>query len=427
MFVDLVKAYNQEILWNVLERRGIPSKFFNLIKNTIVGSKAKVKYDGKLSDSFFLKCGLKQGSIISSILFSIFFGAIIENVNKKVSGLGVTLLFKKGGNVFNISEIKRNKKDTSQFEIWNNLFADDAEIILDSEENLQKIISIFKDVLSAYGQEISIKKTETMVTDSKDNKNMVANISIDDHKLKNVSTFKYLGVIENTKSSVSSEIRERILKANVAFNKYRVAVFNNSDLSYKVILTNYKVLVMSILLYACEVWVLSKAEIEELEKIQRQFLKRIFRLTDYNHKVSYLDLIMLTRKYGVEILPVEIVIRKRRLNFFGRINRIDKDTICYKLLHSDIMEGKRSKGGNVDGNYRSTIKSDMKEFSISFDSWNDSIQDSLKWTKLLEDGVNVSLRRFCISNMSETNYDEVNITQKGKTIKSNSVNELKKT
>ena len=429
IYVDLVKAYdkvNQEILWQVLEKRGVPNKFLNLIKNTIIGSKAKIKYEGKLSDSFFLKCGLKQGSIISPILFNIFFGAIIENVNKKVKGLGITLIFKRGGNIFNISEIKRNKKDTTEFEIWNNLFADDAEIFSDSEENLQKIIIILKEVLSAYGQEISIKKTETMVTDSKINKNVVTNITIDNDKLKNVTTFKYLGVIENIKSNVSSEIKDRIVKTNIAFNKYRVSVFNNSDLSYKIILSNYRVLILSILLYACEVWILSKAEIEELEKLQRQFLKRIFRLTDYNHKVSYLDLIMLTRKYGVEILPIEIVVRKRRLNFFGRVNRMDKETVCYKLLHSDIIEGKRTRGGQIEGNYRSTIKSDMKEFNIKNDTWNDNVQDANKWSKIVEDGVIVSFRKFCINNMSETNYQEVNISQKGKTIKSNSLKELKK-
>jgi len=53
IFVDNTKAYdlvNRDILWLILERRGVPSNLIELIKSTLEGSLAKVKYDGKFSE-----------------------------------------------------------------------------------------------------------------------------------------------------------------------------------------------------------------------------------------------------------------------------------------------------------------------------------------------------------------------------------------
>jgi len=159
IYTDLVKAYdkvNQEVLWMILERKGVPSKLLNLVKDTMTGSKARVSINGKLSDPFFLKCGLKQGSVISPLLFNIFFGAIIEEIEKRTKGLGLKLVFKVGGDTFDTSSTKKKKdKDTLIVETWSMLLADDAELCSDSKENLQSTVSILSEVVTAFGQEVS--------------------------------------------------------------------------------------------------------------------------------------------------------------------------------------------------------------------------------------------------------------------------------
>ena len=74
-FVDLTKAYDKvdrDILWMVLERRGVPVKLLNLLKGLLVGAVARVRVNGKFSEQFILEMGLKQGSVISPLLFNIF-------------------------------------------------------------------------------------------------------------------------------------------------------------------------------------------------------------------------------------------------------------------------------------------------------------------------------------------------------------------
>ena len=66
--------------------------------------------NGKFSEQFILERGLKQGSVISPLLFNIFLGAIIQEVMRrlKVKGMGgMTVKFKIGGFCFYLIELTR--------------------------------------------------------------------------------------------------------------------------------------------------------------------------------------------------------------------------------------------------------------------------------------------------------------------------------
>jgi hypothetical protein len=103
--VDLVKAYDRvdrQVLWDVLERRGVPERMARLIRNMHEGATAQVRVDGQLSTPFVLEMGLKQGSAIASLLFNIYLGAIIEEAHKEMhkhKDLGLKLVphKRKGG------------------------------------------------------------------------------------------------------------------------------------------------------------------------------------------------------------------------------------------------------------------------------------------------------------------------------------------
>ena len=80
-YVDLTKAYdkvNRELLWKILRRLGIPDRLVNLIISFHEGASAQAQVNGVLSSPFPLQRGLKQGSVLSPILFNIFFGALIR-------------------------------------------------------------------------------------------------------------------------------------------------------------------------------------------------------------------------------------------------------------------------------------------------------------------------------------------------------------
>ena len=55
--------------------------------------------------------------------------------------------------------------------------------------------------------------------------------------------------------------------------------------------------------------------------------------------------------------------------FFGKVSSMNESRLCYILVHSDTVDGVRSRGACFGGNYRSTIKKDLEEFSIHSECW----------------------------------------------------------
>ena len=88
-FVDLQKAYDsvdRELLWKVLARAGVPSVMIDVIRQFHDGMRARVRMDdGELSEWFEVTQGLRQGYVLSPLLFNIFFAAVIEVVLQRFS------------------------------------------------------------------------------------------------------------------------------------------------------------------------------------------------------------------------------------------------------------------------------------------------------------------------------------------------------
>ena len=82
-FVDIVKAYDsvdRNILWDALADHHVPVVIIDLIKALYYNTTAKVRVGDKFSDPFDLKIGVKQGDILSTLLFNIFLNYIWKKV-----------------------------------------------------------------------------------------------------------------------------------------------------------------------------------------------------------------------------------------------------------------------------------------------------------------------------------------------------------
>lgn len=67
-FIDIQKAYdsvNRELLWKICKAYGLTDKIVNLFKMLHKNSRAKVRINGQLSDSFDIESGIMQGEIPS--------------------------------------------------------------------------------------------------------------------------------------------------------------------------------------------------------------------------------------------------------------------------------------------------------------------------------------------------------------------------
>ena len=201
-FIDIQKAYdsvNRDLLWKICKSYGLTDKIVNLLKMLRNNSKAKVRINGQLSDSFDIETGVMQGEIPSPFLFDIFFDFIIRKVLEEAGILGMKLAYGSS----NFYHGKSEKYDL--FDILVLMYADDLMALRNSLQDLEKFILTYEIITQKYGLTMSVKKTvimsmEEFETDSngkvikqKEIHHPDPNIVIRNQKLEIIDKLTYLG------------------------------------------------------------------------------------------------------------------------------------------------------------------------------------------------------------------------------------------
>ena len=88
-FIDLQKAYDSvdhTLLRQVLACFGTPPQMIDVIRQFHDGMRARVRSDdGRYSEWFEVAQGLRQGCVLSPLLFNVFFAAILFDVLERFS------------------------------------------------------------------------------------------------------------------------------------------------------------------------------------------------------------------------------------------------------------------------------------------------------------------------------------------------------
>jgi hypothetical protein len=84
LFIDFKKAYDSIVrkkLYQAMKKRKIPDKLIGLTKIMLADTQNKISADGRLSDSFGGKIGVRQGDLLSTMLFNIVLEAVFRERN----------------------------------------------------------------------------------------------------------------------------------------------------------------------------------------------------------------------------------------------------------------------------------------------------------------------------------------------------------
>jgi len=105
-FIDLSKAFdtiNHELLWKHLSKLRVPPKFLSILKQMHDGMQARVLMGELQSESFEVNVGVKQGCVLTPVLFNILLSAITCLFHRVMGHEdGVHVEYRLDGNLFNI-------------------------------------------------------------------------------------------------------------------------------------------------------------------------------------------------------------------------------------------------------------------------------------------------------------------------------------
>ncbi len=122
----------------------------------------------------------------------------------------------------------------------------------------------------------------------------------------------------------------------------------------------FNAMCLSVLLYGCETWVLTKALVEELDVFARKCYRTMLGIRQADAHTTNEELYRLTKQH-----PVSVTIRKRQLEFVGHCLRMEENKLAYiyAIYHSDVSD--KNKRGAPRLTFRYKIRSYIDEYNIS--------------------------------------------------------------
>ena len=224
VFIDFLKAFDSihlETTWEILMHYGIPIKIVNIIKAPYLDIICTVQTEGDLTDWFTVQSGVRQGCILSPLLFAI----VIDLVLCGCSFSG---------------DLQLNPLR----EFHDGVFADDIALFAHESEAIQNNINELERVANAAGLSISANKTKSMsnavIPD------LAEGLLVNNKEIEVVREFKYLSSILAQDANPEREILCRIALAGFAFNCLR-KVWRNNKYFQKLKFRIYNINVLSVL------------------------------------------------------------------------------------------------------------------------------------------------------------------------------------
>jgi endonuclease/exonuclease/phosphatase (EEP) superfamily protein YafD len=184
-FIDLKKAYDKvpiELVLAVLKKFGFPLKYIRIIRNIYRNTQIVVRAGGNTSDPYILLRGLRQGCLLSPVLFIIFVTNLLKYLRNLKGGVGTPWW---------------NKGDDSGGTCYGLLYADDIASLQNDIMELHYFLNELENWCKLWMMEVSPKKSGIMVWSEsaaliRDVKSFP--FKIDGQTIPVVESYKYLGI-----------------------------------------------------------------------------------------------------------------------------------------------------------------------------------------------------------------------------------------
>ena len=170
--------------------------------------------------------------------------------------------------------------------------------------------------------------------------------------------FKYLGAYCSANGTNIKELNNRIGKASGAFRELD-KVWRDRNINLDTKMKFYNACVLSTLMYAAECWTLTERDEARLDAFDMRCQRKILRVVWSQH-ISNSSIRSRTKQP-----QLTAVIRKRRLQWFGHLQRMDMSRIPKKLYNWKPVHGKR-KRGRPKTSWREVIQRDINKMDIEW-------------------------------------------------------------
>ena len=252
-FIDLRKAF--DTVWRIglfykLLKHGIPNRIFQIIFSMYTNTSFKIKFSNGLSDSFHSECGVKQGDVLSPLLFNFYIDDLIKKFNNNIT------------DPVQVGDLSLNIL----------LYADDIVLIAESKNGLQNCLNILAEYCLTWKLQVNTQKSKILIFNS-NGRSLLDEFSFNGKILQTVNQYCYLGIIMKNNGNFNVAIASLAENARKATFKIKKNLGLNNPC--KLLEKMFDTLVVPILTYCSEIWgiTLNFKDGDPFEKLHVKFLK----------------------------------------------------------------------------------------------------------------------------------------------------------
>ena len=341
-YVDLRKAFdsvNRDVLWRILELRGVPTHLIMLMSALYTGTVSAVRWGANISEFFPVNAGVRQGCVLAPTLFNACMDWILGRM-AAISGCGAF-----------IGEEKFTDLD----------FADDAVILAESLDILRSALLFLSEEAGCLGLQVSWVKTkiQSFVGFLDDE---ISTVSIAGENVEVVERFAYLGSEVHSSGSCVPDISKRLGRAGAVVDSLDQGVWRCRYLSKATKIRVFRSLVMPVLLYGCETWTMTKGLKNRLNVFATRTLRRIlgYRWSDFITNDRLLQ--------ETALRPVTCQIRERQLRLFGHVARFPVSDPAYRILFTEDPVGWRRPVGRPPTSWSQQVARYLSEMGSDWET-----------------------------------------------------------
>jgi len=209
---------------------GAPKHLVHLLRRLYEDGTASVRADDVLSENFHPSSGVRQGCIVSPLLFNIYTEFIMRiTLEDWPDGISV------GG-----------------FKISNLRYADDTTLFSTSISHMEELLQKMERVSLDFGLRINRSKTKIMIVDRANNNSpevtRIAGCDV-------VQSYVYLGALISNSGGCADEVKRRMAISKSSMDRLG-KVWRSRNITGATKIRLVRALVFPIFLYACETWTL---------------------------------------------------------------------------------------------------------------------------------------------------------------------------
>ena len=184
--------------------------------------------------------------------------------------------------------------------------------------------------------------------------------------------FTYLCSVISNDATVSKDLDNRLSKASSSFGRLSKRVWQNHSLCFSTKIQIYRAVIVPILLYVAETWVLYRKQIRLLERFHQRCLHSILGIKCQDH-VSNEEVLKRASLPSIESILLQV-----QLRWAGHVTRMEDVRMPKAVFFSQLQEGKRDRGAPRQ-HYKDQLKRQLTQAGISHQSWQQEASDRDSW------------------------------------------------